>query len=102
MKSGMSALYWPSFPIKSIKCIPKHEHQPSSLQIARPRGEQAGRTPLQKKNDGGQHRDFAHHRSDPGLENLVSDPDTERSGDGAGEVADASQHHDHKAVHNVI
>src|SRR5436190_17748841 len=74
----------------------------SSLQAAAACHEDSRGTPLEEQDDGGQHRDLSHHGPQPGLEDLIGDTDAERGGDGAEDAADAAEHDDHEAVHDMI
>src|SRR5688572_29695379 len=62
---------------------------------------QAGRTPLQKENNGPQQNDFSKHRSEKRLKNLIGDTHSEGCRNGSDKVSHATDGHDHKTVHNI-
>src|SRR5207302_5947357 len=72
-----------------------------SIKAAAARGEQSRRAPLQKQNDGRKHGDLAEDRSQMRLQHLVGHADAQGGGDRAHQIADASEHDDHEAIHNV-
>src|SRR3954451_667386 len=63
--------------------------------------EQAARALLNEQNDQDQNGDLAEHGTRDRLQKFIGDAERERADQGAPEIADAAEHHDHEGVDDV-
>src|SRR6476620_8066196 len=75
--------------------------RPSSFDGAPFERKQPARPALDEQDDEHQHKDLAQHGAGIGFEELVDDAERGRTDQGAEEIADAAEHHDHEGVDDV-
>src|ERR1700733_7997828 len=90
---------------RRLRPMPCHRKRviigPSSFDRAALQREQAARAALNEQDDEHQHQDLAQHGAGIGFEELVDDAQRGGADQGAEQISDAAEHHNHERVDDV-